>query len=69
MPFPPPRDLSDPGIEPGSHPLQATSLLTELPGKPTGGIQMLNIYSVDPVESEELKRVEAESLIKEPTAL
>ena len=69
LPFPPPRDLSDPGIEPGSHPLQATSLLTELPGKPTGGIQMLNIYSVDPVESEELKRVEAESLIKEPTAL
>ena len=29
------RDLPDPGIEPGSLALQAASLLTELPGKPT----------------------------------
>ena len=42
LPFPSPGDLSDPGIEAGSRPLQATSLLTELPGKPTGGIQMLS---------------------------
>ena len=29
-----PRALPDPGIELGSHALQADSLLTELPGKP-----------------------------------
>ena len=31
LPFPPPGDLSDPGIEPGSPALQANSLPTELP--------------------------------------
>ena len=30
LPFPPPGDLPDPGIEPGSPALQADSLLTEL---------------------------------------
>ena len=30
LPFPPPGDLSDPGIEPGSPELQADSLTTEL---------------------------------------
>ena len=30
LPFPSPRDLLDPGIEPGSPALQADSLLTEL---------------------------------------
>ena len=34
-PFPSPGDLPDPGIEPGSPALQADSLPTELPGKPT----------------------------------
>ena len=33
-PFPSPRDLPDPGIEPGSPELQADSLPAELPGKP-----------------------------------
>ena len=33
LPFPPPGDLSNPGIEPGSHALQADSSPTELPGK------------------------------------
>ena len=33
LPFPPPGDLPDPGIEPGSPVLQADSLLTELLGK------------------------------------
>ena len=33
LPFPSPRDLPDPGIEPGSPALQANSLLTEPPGK------------------------------------
>ena len=30
LPFPSPGDLPNPGIEPGSHALQADSLLTEL---------------------------------------
>ena len=34
LPFPPPGDLPDPGIEPGSPASQADSLLTEPPGKP-----------------------------------
>ena len=32
--FPSPRDLPDPGIEPGSLTLQADSLLSELQGNP-----------------------------------
>ena len=35
LPFPTPGDLPDPEIEPGSPALQADSLLSELPGKPT----------------------------------
>ena len=35
LPFSSPADLPDPGIEPGSPALQAGSLPTELPGKPT----------------------------------
>ena len=34
-PIPSPVDLPDPGIEPGSPTLQADSLSSELPGKPT----------------------------------
>ena len=34
LPSPPPEDLPDPGIEPGSPALQADSLPAELPGKP-----------------------------------
>ena len=34
LPFPPPGDLSDPGIEPRSPALQADSLPSEPPGKP-----------------------------------
>ena len=33
--FPPPGNLSDPGIEPGSPALQANFLPSELPGKPS----------------------------------
>ena len=33
--FPPPGDLPNPGIEPGSPTLQAGALLSEPPGKPT----------------------------------
>ena len=35
LPFPSPGDLPDPGIEPGSLTLQADTLPSELPGKPT----------------------------------
>ena len=34
LPFSSPKDLPDPGIEPGSSTLQADSLLSEPPGKP-----------------------------------
>ena len=37
MPCPPPGDLPNPGIEPRSLTLQADSLLSEPPGKPTYG--------------------------------
>ena len=35
LPFPSPRDLPNPGIEPGSPALQADTLLSEPPGKPS----------------------------------
>ena len=34
LPCPPPGDLPDPGIKPGSLALEADSLLSEPPGKP-----------------------------------
>ena len=34
LPFPSPGNLSNPGIKPGSPPLQADSSLSESPGKP-----------------------------------
>ena len=36
--FPPPGDLSDPGIQSGSPALHAYSLLSEPPGKPLGNV-------------------------------
>ena len=33
LPFPPPEDLPNPGIEPGSPALRADALLSEPPGK------------------------------------
>ena len=35
LPCPPPGNLPDPGLEPGSHALQADSLQSEAPGKPS----------------------------------
>ena len=35
LPFPSPGDLPDPGIKPGCPTLQADTLPSELPGKPT----------------------------------
>ena len=35
LPFPPPGDLPDPGIKPGSPALQADALPSEPPGNPT----------------------------------
>ena len=40
LPFPFPRDLPDPGIEPGSPVLQADALPSEPPGKPEGDRQI-----------------------------
>ena len=40
LPFPSPRDLSDPGIKPGSPAMQVGSLLSEPPGKPIKGIHI-----------------------------
>ena len=34
LPFPPPGDLPNPGIKPGSSEFQADSLQSEAPGKP-----------------------------------
>ena len=34
LPFPPPGDLPDPGMEPGSPALQEESFASEPPGKP-----------------------------------
>ena len=34
LPFPSPGDLPDPGIEPGSHTLEADALTSEPPVKP-----------------------------------
>ena len=38
LPFPPPWDVSDPGIQPRSPALHAYSLLSEPPGKPLGNV-------------------------------
>ena len=40
LPFPSPRDLSDPGIKPGSPAMQVGSSLSEPPGKPITGIHI-----------------------------
>ena len=42
LPFPPPGDLLDPGIEPGSPALQADALPSEPPGK--RGIKKTYLY-------------------------
>ena len=39
MPFPPPGDLPNPGIEPRSPSLQVDSLLSEPPGQEDGDMQ------------------------------
>ena len=45
LPFPPPGDLLNPGIEPRSPELQVDSLPTELQGKPSSHIGWPNICS------------------------
>ena len=48
LPFPFPRDLSDPGIEPGSPTLQADSLPAEPQGKPKNtGVGSLSLLQSD----------------------
>ena len=46
LPFPSPGDLPNPGIEPGSPTLQADSLPSEPPGKPTN--HMVGIVYIFP---------------------
>ena len=48
LPFPSPGDLPNPGTKPRSLPLQADSLLSELPGKPI--FKILANYMIDTVE-------------------
>ena len=56
LPFPPPGDLPDPVIEPRSPALQADSLPTEPPGKPTDH----SIYCQFPARDSTLKPKDAE---------
>ena len=42
LPLPSPRDLPNPGIEPGSPAFQADTLTSEPPGKPSTGIDRSN---------------------------
>ena len=46
LPFPIPEDIPNPGIKPGSPILQADSLLSEPPGKPTWGLRGVKIYFI-----------------------
>ena len=53
LPVPSPENLPDPGIKPGSPVLQADSLPSELPGKPTkeatkSNLRHLDLTIVDP---------------------
>ena len=44
LPFPSPRDLPDPGIEPRSPALQADTLPSKPPGKSTMGVNRAPVY-------------------------
>ena len=56
-PFPSPRDLPDPGNEPGSPALQPDSLLSEPPGKPTEMLSFPTIFTSKPRRTEEPGRL------------
>ena len=47
LPFPPPGDLLDPGVEPGSPALKADSLSSEPPGKPTASHMHIEMHTRD----------------------
>ena len=47
LPFPSPRDLPDPGIEPGSPNLEAGTLTSEPPGKPNRLIVAINLKGME----------------------
>ena len=46
LPFPPPGDLPNPGIKPGSPALQADSLPTVPPGKPMNTYYKERVYEI-----------------------
>ena len=50
LPLPSPGDLPDPGIEPESPLLQADSLPSEPPGKPTEGSEHVLVKLLSPVQ-------------------
>ena len=43
LPFPSPGDVPDPGIEPGSPPLEVDALTSEPPGKPLNGPESVTL--------------------------
>ena len=65
LPFPSPGDQPTPGMEPGSPALQADSLPSEPPGKPSFNQQWLAFGAGCPREGSELPTVEADLLKKE----
>ena len=71
LPFPSPRDLPDPGIEPMSPTLQADSLPAEPQGKPkyTGvcSLSLLQADLPDPGIKLGSPALQADSLLTEPT--
>ena len=51
LPCPPPGDLPDPGMEPGSPALQADSLLSETPGTHITAYNVGEIYGIHNLDS------------------
>ena len=49
LPFPPPEDLSNPGIEPASPALASGFFTTEPPGKPRTSVQLSSVQSLSHV--------------------
>ena len=56
LPFPPPGDLPNPGIEPGSHALQVDSLPSEPPGKKITSVQFSSVAQLCPTLCDPMNR-------------
>ena len=55
MPFPSPRDLPKPGIEPGSPALEADTLNSEPPGKPMNVFVSVNFIKLAIIVSDQIR--------------